>query len=431
MAATGYTPISLYTSTTASTVPLAANLINGELAINITDGKLFYKDNAGAVQVIATKAAAGVAYPLIPANGGTGVANGTNNTVTFTGNYSLGLTLTGNTTATFPTSGYHIATVTNMAANPVTGTPSSSTYLRGDGTWATVTGTVPSPYTANGVVYASSTSTLATGTALTFDGTNFATTGAISINNNAGNAYYLRNAAGSTTFAYLYSDATNLNLWNQQNGYLAFGVNNAEGMRLTSTGLGIGTSSNRNSNKLDVFGNIAFGSNSSYYGQIGYNAGVGSLDLTSSDGTFRFIRQSGPVTSMTLSSTGGLSVGTTADPGAGAIYATGNITAYYSSDIKFKENVQDIPDALGIVTAIGSKTFDWTDEYLAERGGEDEYFQPKQSFGVIAQDVQKVFPQAVRTREDGSLAVDYEKLAILSFGAIGQLLKRVEALEAK
>ena len=132
-----------------------------------------------------------------------------------------------------------------------------------------------------------------------------------------------------------------------------------------------------------------------------------------------------------FSKTGGFSVGTTVDPGAGAIYATGNITAYYSSDIKFKENVQDIPDALGIVTAIGSKTFDWTDEYLAERGGEDEYFQPKQSFGVIAQDVQKVFPQAVRTREDGSLAVDYEKLAILSFGAIGQLLKRVEALESK
>ena len=132
-----------------------------------------------------------------------------------------------------------------------------------------------------------------------------------------------------------------------------------------------------------------------------------------------------------VTSTGGFSVGTTADPGAGAIYATGNITAYYSSDAKFKENVQDIPDALGIVTAIGSKTFEWTDEYLKDHGGEDEYFQPKQSFGVIAQDVQKVFPQAVRTREDGSLAVDYEKLAILSFGAIGQLLKRVEALESK
>jgi hypothetical protein len=42
---------------------------------------------------------------LIPANGGTGVANGTNNTLTYTGNYSLGVTLTGNTAVTLPTSG--------------------------------------------------------------------------------------------------------------------------------------------------------------------------------------------------------------------------------------------------------------------------------------------------------------------------------------
>ena len=42
---------------------------------------------------------------LSPANGGTGVANGTNNTITFTGNYTLGLTLTANTSVTLPTSG--------------------------------------------------------------------------------------------------------------------------------------------------------------------------------------------------------------------------------------------------------------------------------------------------------------------------------------
>jgi hypothetical protein len=58
MAATNYTPISLYYSTTASAAPTAGNLTNGELAINITDGKLFYKDNGGVVQTIATKAGA-------------------------------------------------------------------------------------------------------------------------------------------------------------------------------------------------------------------------------------------------------------------------------------------------------------------------------------------------------------------------------------
>ena len=55
MAQTGYTPIQLYYSSTTTNAPLAANLAGGELAINITDGKLFYKDNANAVQVIGWK----------------------------------------------------------------------------------------------------------------------------------------------------------------------------------------------------------------------------------------------------------------------------------------------------------------------------------------------------------------------------------------
>lgn len=50
MAQTGFTPIRLYYSTTASAVPSASNLTDGELAINITDGKLFYKDNVGVVK---------------------------------------------------------------------------------------------------------------------------------------------------------------------------------------------------------------------------------------------------------------------------------------------------------------------------------------------------------------------------------------------
>jgi hypothetical protein len=58
MAQTNFTPISLYYSTTAAAAPTAGNLVPGELAINITDGKLFYEDNAGVVQVIATKATA-------------------------------------------------------------------------------------------------------------------------------------------------------------------------------------------------------------------------------------------------------------------------------------------------------------------------------------------------------------------------------------
>jgi hypothetical protein len=82
MAQTGFTPIQLYYSSTTTNVPLAANLASGELAINITDGKLFYKDNANAVQVIGWK--------IVPATaGGTGQTS-----------YAVGDLLYANTTTT-------------------------------------------------------------------------------------------------------------------------------------------------------------------------------------------------------------------------------------------------------------------------------------------------------------------------------------------
>jgi trimeric autotransporter adhesin len=59
MAQTNFTPISLYYSATAAAVPTAGNLVAGELAINTADGKLFYKDSAGVVQVIGTKGGVG------------------------------------------------------------------------------------------------------------------------------------------------------------------------------------------------------------------------------------------------------------------------------------------------------------------------------------------------------------------------------------
>ena len=60
MAQTGYTPIQLYYSSTTTNVPLAAKLAAGELAINTADGKLFYKDSGGTVQVLAGKGGSGI-----------------------------------------------------------------------------------------------------------------------------------------------------------------------------------------------------------------------------------------------------------------------------------------------------------------------------------------------------------------------------------
>jgi len=69
MAQAGFTPISLYYSATASAQPSASNLVNGELAINIQDGKLFYKDATGAVQTLTTRLALGSPYQINAVNG--------------------------------------------------------------------------------------------------------------------------------------------------------------------------------------------------------------------------------------------------------------------------------------------------------------------------------------------------------------------------
>jgi hypothetical protein len=60
MAASGFTPISLYYSTTPTAQPVNTNLVRGELALNIYDGKLYYKDNANVVQLLAAKGGNGV-----------------------------------------------------------------------------------------------------------------------------------------------------------------------------------------------------------------------------------------------------------------------------------------------------------------------------------------------------------------------------------
>ena len=97
MAQTGYTPILIYSSSTTTNAPAANNLTNStlgsELAINITDGKLFYKDNANAVQVIAWKVTPTTA-------GGTGLTSYNQGDLLY---YNSGTTLTAlakNTTAT-------------------------------------------------------------------------------------------------------------------------------------------------------------------------------------------------------------------------------------------------------------------------------------------------------------------------------------------
>lgn len=161
MAQTGYTPILIYGSSTSGNAPAAGNLTNStlgsELAINITDGKLFYKDNSNAIQVIGWKTTPTTA-------GGTGLTS-----------YAAGDLLYASATNTLAT----------LAKNTLATRYLSNTGAGNNPAWAQidltngVTGTLPTTnggtgltsFTANSLVYTTSTSALTTNTNLQTDGT--------------------------------------------------------------------------------------------------------------------------------------------------------------------------------------------------------------------------------------------------------------------
>jgi hypothetical protein len=181
MAANGFTPISLFYSTTASASPLAGNLTNGELAINITDGKLFYKDNGGTVQTIAYKNTplSTVTGVLPIANGGTnstatatagGVGYGTGTAHAYTAAGTAGQVLTSNgssaPTWTSAASGT-VTSVSVVSANGLAGTVANATTTPAITLSTSITGVLKGNGTAISAATAG-TDYVAPGTATTF-----------------------------------------------------------------------------------------------------------------------------------------------------------------------------------------------------------------------------------------------------------------------
>lgn len=184
---------------------------------------------------------------------------------------------------------------TTVTASTAIGTASGGTGLGG-----------ATPFTSGGVLYASSSSALATGSALTFDGTT------LGITTTSATRYLVLNAptdggyavfqTGGTTFADIGSfkaingtgSATDLYIGTRSTSALSFGTNFSEGMRLTSTGLGIGVSSPNYS--LQVANYMALGTKLSSGSGAGINM-IPSSTLTNwfvganyvNSGTFQII----------------------------------------------------------------------------------------------------------------------------------------------
>lgn len=213
---------------------------------------------------------------------------------------------------------------------------------------------------------------------------------------------------------------------------IAFGsdLDTNERFHITSTGkIGIGTSIPQNfvSDKLVVdagsknLGGITILGNEASASLLTFAHNTGSGDLR---GFISYRHQDdklrlGVSSSVQMDVTDTLSTFNTNLDVSGSINATGDITAFHSSDERLKDNISPITNANEKIKTIGGYTYDWNDK--SEHNGKD--------VGVIAQEIEKVLPELVVDRDNGYKAVKYDRLVALLIQSNKELIQRVEDLE--
>ena len=158
---------------------------------------------------------------------------------------------------------------------------------------------------------------------------------------------------------------------------------------------------------------------------------------SSNSGTVTSVATGNGLSGGTITSSGTLTMGSsysgdfdfTGTLSAGEVRSDGEITAFYSSDIALKENINPIENALSKVMSLGGYNYDWKDSYVKDRGGIDGYFVRKSDVGVLAHEIEKVVPEAHAVRKDGTGAVRYEKIVPLLIEAIKDLNKEIKELK--
>ena len=175
-------------------------------------------------------------------------------------------------------------------------------------------------------------------------------------------------------------------------------------------------------------------------GTISMVGNISGQEITGSDALFTNVIATG-VTSTTLAATSGITGATLNTTGIvsgsiiksanaisgsslliqGTIKATGDVTAFHSSDARLKSNITPIKGALDKINTIGGYEFDWNDK--SEHTGHD--------VGVIAQEIEFVLPEVVVTRENGYKAVRYEKIVALLIEALKEQQLQIDELKAK
>lgn len=114
---------------------------------------------------------------------------------------------------------------------------------------------------------------------------------------------------------------------------------------------------------------------------------------------------------------------------AANITATGTVTAACGvlscSDVRYKKNISEIPSVLEKLNKISGVYYDWDTDNFSDMG-----FTNDRQVGVIAQELEAVFPELVQTKDDGYKVVAYDKLAPVVLQAVKEQQDMIQDLQA-
>jgi len=124
-----------------------------------------------------------------------------------------------------------------------------------------------------------------------------------------------------------------------------------------------------------------------------------------------------------------VTIGGTYNPGAYFLNVNGNAWTYgswASSDIRWKKNINDLEIKIDNICQLKAVSYEWRTEEFPENN-----FDSDKHFGLIAQDVEKIFPDLVKTDQNGYKAVAYDKLSVILLEGMKDQQQQIESQNEK
>ena len=351
---------------------------------------------------------------ISPTYGGTGINNGTK-TITLGGNlitsgaFASTFTMTGNTAVTFPTTGTLVGTSDVGTVSNVMLANSSITV---NGAPIALGGSVVTP--DNDTTYAISAAA----------GTGGARIDLVAGGSGSGTDSITLVGGTNVTVTRTNADTITISSVDIDTKYSISAETATAGVNLRLTGTDTTTDDVRLANGANVTVTRTDGSTITISSvDTTYTAGTG---ITLTGTTFSIPQAVATNSAVTFSS---LNLGTATGASNGQVRASDDIIAFASSDITLKENISLISDSLEKVKSLRGVSYDWTDEYIKRKGGLDDTYMRKKDIGLLAQDVERVLPEIVARRQDGYLAIKYDRIVALLVEAVKDLSEQVERLK--